>query len=72
MKVETMKWNDIKTSKPENDCVVYVTNVRRGTHCYIALYDKYYDYFTLFDPEIRHHPAIEITHWFILPNPPKE
>lgn len=62
-----MKWITVKDKKPTGDAVLcYVMNDKKfGT--YLALYYSSYDYFVLYNPEIRDHAPIEVTHWIPLP-----
>lgn len=67
-----MMTNWILTSKekPIHDQVCYVANKKAGLSCYIAIYYKDRDYFSLYNPECRDHPPIEVTHWIPLPEAP--
>lgn len=66
-------WNKYPDVKPEHDMCVYVTNNKYGSACWQALYDKTYDIFTQYDPNLRDHPPLQVTHWVELPvSPDKE
>lgn len=63
-----MDWFCIKDKKPDKDITAYVTNIKAGVNCYVALYNKDCDYFILYNPSIYEKPAIEVTHWMELPD----
>lgn len=56
-----------KHGKPKKECMTYVTNSRANCDCFLAIYNLCQDTFVLYDPTIYHHPAIEVTHYVILP-----
>ena len=64
-----MEWNDIKDCKPEGDSICYVCNARSGGGCFRAIYHSRYDAFVLDEPMLRNHPALDVTHWILLPSP---
>jgi hypothetical protein len=61
-----MKWIP-RDKKPKTDCICYVTNTRAGSYCFITMYDKKYDIFRQYNPNIREHPALDVTHYIVLP-----
>lgn len=69
---QNKQWNRLIESKPTRDATVYVCNINAGYMCYVALYNTYGEHFKLFDPEIRNHPPIAVTHWMYLPESPMQ
>lgn len=67
-----MEWIQVKDKKPEQDQVCYVCNIRRGVHCFIAIYKKYHDVFIWYNPQMMNQPPIDVTHWIPLPGIPYE
>jgi hypothetical protein len=64
------EWLSIKKDgKPKEDCTCYVMNSRANCDCCIATYRKHYEVFVLYDPKSSSHPAIDVTHYVILPYP---
>lgn len=71
MKIKVPEWNK-RESPPEDDCLCYVTNIHCGGGSYLALYSKYRDFFWLYDPKAWDHPALDVTHYIVLPAAPRE
>lgn len=65
-------WYDIREEKPTHDQLCYVTCTKRGSYCFVALYNATYDYFTQWPYRscCGSEPAIEVTHWMYLPEAP--
>lgn len=61
------EWVNIKDKKPDSDGPCFVMNCRGGEGGFIAIYQKGYDVFKLYDPNIYNHPCIDVTHWVPLP-----
>ena len=67
-----MNWISIKTAKPPNDCVCWVTNNKyfsQQTH--EAIYHARQDVFVMYDPERHTHPCLEVTHYIVKPDVPR-
>lgn len=63
------KWISVKKRKPEEDCLCWVMNCRGGEGGFICMYQKRYDVFKIYDPQMYNHPCVDVTHWCILPYP---
>ncbi len=63
-----MNWISVKDGKPTGCQMCYVTNFRSGTNCFLALYEKHYDIFRMYDPKMYDHPPIDVTHYVVLPS----
>lgn len=61
-----------RETPPEYNALCYVTNIRAGIDCYTAIYCKFRDYFYLYNPNLREHPPIDVTHYIILPSYPDD
>jgi hypothetical protein len=68
-KENKIQWMERK-NPPTEDCVCYVTNIRSGMACYMAIYRKNNDYFWKYDPTCLDNPPLDITHYLVLPPPP--
>lgn len=66
------RWTRLEERRPETDATVWVCNVNAGLACYVALYNTYNQTFKEFNPNVRDHPPLAITHWMYLPYPPLE
>ena len=61
-------WYRYPDFKPEQSGMCYVTNVRAGVHCYMALYDAQCDYFREYDAGRYNKAPIDVTHFVLLPD----
>ncbi len=61
-------WYRYPEHKPPTSRMCYVTNVRAGVHCYVALYDHQLDYFREYDPGRYNKAPIDVTHFLVLPD----
>ena len=64
-----MEWNRYPDTKPEEDCVCYVTNEKVGNWCYQAIYYAKADYFRYSQQRIDDLIPMDVTHWVKLPEP---
>lgn len=63
------EWISVSDRKPDNDLLVYVTNERGGSYCFIAIYQKKDDIFRQYEPSRYNTPCVDVTHWYPLPTP---
>jgi hypothetical protein len=64
------EWISRKTP-PKRDCACLVINDKGWMSNTRALYHVMYDVFTLCDPNYRVGLTLDVTHYLIIPEPPK-
>lgn len=69
-----MKWISLKEQSPQEDGLYYVCHVGAYRYTTLAIYDKKYNIFSLYDPSEWTKWPLLISHWYPLPveMPPKE
>jgi len=60
-------WIKLEDKNPENDCMCYVCDANSNAHCFLAMYNKYINSFTQYDPSLREHPSLKVSHYIVLP-----
>lgn len=65
-----MEWISFKDSPPENDILALVCNEKGFLFNVRAMYHKRYDIWVLNDPNYRETLALEVTHYFPIPDKP--
>ena len=63
-----LKWKRLSEEKPGCDMVCWVCNERWGGGLE-ATYLKNFDVFSWYRPNIHESIALDVTHWFELPDP---
>lgn len=71
MEIANMKWKSISESKPNKNCVCWVTNTKFTQQCKVVLYNVYIDCFYKSNEPDERFP-LEVTHWVELPYSPKD
>ncbi len=69
--MQASDWIEYPNRKPKHDCTCYVANSKAGLDCFVALYVARWDIFREYNPQRYHSPALEVTHYVILPYAPQ-
>ena len=68
----TNDWTSVKDEKPNNYMSVMVTNSKGWMRMQRATYHKNEDVFVLYNPQSTAIYTLDVTHWFEIPELPKE
>lgn len=63
------EWIDFSVEKPKEPCLCWVMNSRRGAYGFVALWNDKYEYFEYQMGSSHLNPALDVTHYVVLPWP---